>query len=144
MTCGVTRFQVIRYKAIKLAKRTLIVGSILSAMGWSAYTAASYFPQTVYADHDVIVNVQPFPAMLTRICKAESGLRQFNAKGDVLRGKVEPSDIGYCQINETIWNDKARKMGIDIYTEQGNKDMALYIFNNYGTDPWNSSKQSWK
>ena len=80
-----------------------------------------------------------FP-LLVKICKAESGNRQFEKSGRVLRGRVNPSDIGFCQIHEPIWNDKARELGYDIYTEQGNKDMAIYIFLTEGESPWNSSR----
>ena len=81
--------------------------------------------------------------MLVKICKAESGLRQFNSKGDVLRGKVNRSDIGICQINEVINNDEARRLGYDIYTEQGNKDYAVWLYMHRGSEPWNSSKSIW-
>jgi hypothetical protein len=80
--------------------------------------------------------------LLVRICKAESSNRQFAKNGNVLRGSVVRSDLGYCQINETTWNDTARKLGYDIYTEQGNKDMAVYIYLNEGAAPWLSSKCS--
>lgn len=81
--------------------------------------------------------------LLVKICKAESHNKQFLENGRVLRGKINHSDIGYCQINEPIWNDKARELGYDIYTEQGNKDMAVHIFLNEGSTPWNSSKAAW-
>jgi hypothetical protein len=120
----------------------------IDALGWASvagynYAKGNVAPLTVYAEKITEVPVNTFPPMLTKICNAESGGKQFNKDGSVLRGRVNPSDIGFCQLNEPIWNDKARKMGLDIYTEQGNKDMALYIFSNYGTDPWNSSKVMW-
>lgn len=80
--------------------------------------------------------------LLVKICKAESENTQFRKDGRVMRGSITPSDIGFCQINEPIWNDKARDLGYDIYTEDGNKKMAIYIFLNQGSSPWNSSKCS--
>ena len=81
--------------------------------------------------------------LLVKICKAESNNRQFKKDGRVLRGIVNPSDIGFCQINEPIWNDKARELGYDIYTEEGNKKMSIYIFLHEGSTPWNSSRAKW-
>lgn len=91
-----------------------------------------------------------FPPILQRICNAEvtgnpnTPSHQFNKNGSVVRGKTTPSDIGYCQINEPIWNDKARELGYDIYTEEGNKAFAVWLFNHYGSEPWYISKNNWK
>lgn len=85
------------------------------------------------------LTLQDFP-ILMKICKAESGLKQFLPNGSVVRGHVNHSDIGICQINEAINNDQARKMGYDIFTEKGNVQMAIWMFINQGTNPWNSSK----
>lgn len=101
-------------------------------------------PEHITATTIISNKVAEFPPILQKICKAESSNRQFKENGRVVRGKINPSDIGICQINEPIWNDRAIELGYNIYTEEGNKAMALYIFNNYGTDPWNSSKANWK
>ncbi len=127
--------KLIRLLGTMTALATLIV-LIFTAGQWSK-------PDHVQAFTNTIVQSTEFPPMLAKICKAESGNRQFNSKGTVLRGAVNPSDIGFCQINEPTWNDKAMELGYNIYTEKGNKDMALYIFNHQGTDPWNSSKANW-
>lgn len=103
-------------------------------------------PQVVLAEKEVVkiqkIKFEDIP-MLVKICNAESGGKQFNKNGDVLRGKVNPSDIGFCQINEYINNDEARRLGYDIYTEQGNKDYAIYLYLTRGTAPWNSSRAVW-
>ena len=88
-------------------------------------------------------DVRTWPKALQAICNAESGGKHLKPNGRVIRGHVNPSDIGLCQINEPIWNDKAREMGFDIFTEEGNKAMALWLFDNYGTEPWNASKAGW-
>lgn len=79
------------------------------------------------------------PLMLQKICSAESG-KQFNKDGSVVRGAIDKSDIGYCQINERYNNDYARKLGLDIYSEQGNKEFATILFNERGVQPWDASK----
>jgi hypothetical protein len=140
------RFSSFSIKLGKLVKKSLFVMGAVSVIGWSIMAGSYLMPKTIYAEKEVITKVplsfEEIP-MLVKICKAESGNRQLNTSGRVLRGKVEPSDIGYCQINETIWNDKARELGYDIFTEKGNKDMAVWIYLNYGSQPWNASKAIW-
>ena len=68
---------------------------------------------------------------------------QFNEDGTVLRGRVNSRDVGAYQINEFYWLEKSVELGIDIYTEEGNKEMALWIYNQNGTSPWNWSKECW-
>lgn len=145
-----TRFQVLKWKikeGLKWCVRKLFQVGMIGGVGYAIFMAGAYFnPVITYAtqEKEVLVKDDSFPVILQKICMAESGGKQFKADGNVVRGRVNPSDIGYCQINEPIWNDKARQMGLDIYTEKGNKDMAKFIFENYGTDPWNSSKAGWK
>lgn len=105
---------------------------------------ASAEVQTVEVTKEVHVkDVRDFPPALQVICKAESGGKHLKADGHIVRGHINPSDLGICQINEPIWNDRARDLGYDIFSEQGNKDMALWLFDHYGTEPWNSSKAGW-
>ena len=109
-------------------------------------TVEDAFSSEVVAHADTVKYIteeREFPKALQAICTAESGGKQFKADGRVVRGHVNPSDIGICQINEPIWNDLARELGFDIYTEAGNKDMALWLFDRYGTEPWNASKHMW-
>ena len=83
------------------------------------------------------------PPILLKIAQCESGGRQFNKDGSVLRGKVNPQDVGLYQINEFYHLKQAQEMGIDIYTEEGNEAYALYLYDTQGTKPWNWSKGCW-
>lgn len=86
--------------------------------------------------------VKPAPALpqaLLDISKCESGNRQFNADGSVLRGRENPDDVGQWQINETYWLEKSRELGFDIYSQSGNEKMALWIYTKYGAKPWSWS-----
>ena len=73
---------------------------------------------------------------LYEIAKCESGLRQYEENGDVLRGRVNPKDVGILQINEYYWLKKSKEMGIDIYSLQGNIQMAHYILKVQGYKAW--------
>ena len=81
--------------------------------------------------------------MLVAIAQCESHQQQFNAKGTVLRGKVNPDDIGYFQINSHYNGADAAARGFDIYTEKGNIGYALYLYHTQGTRPWLASVNCW-
>lgn len=88
------------------------------------------------------------PALLP-ICSCESvGVpnatpQQFNKDGSVKRGRINSHDIGMCQINETYHGAEAKKLGMDIYTTEGNIKFANYLYEHQGTKPWNWSKSCW-
>ena len=83
------------------------------------------------------------PQVLLDISWCESRDRQFNPDGTVLKGVVNPKDIGRWQINEYWHLEEAKRLGIDIYTESGNRDFALLLYNRNGTRDWNASRECW-
>jgi len=144
-----TRFGLLKLKVGIFMKNTLRRLAYMAIVGWIAVGTLHIGmarAKVIEVSKEVIVPVvtkfEDIP-MLVKICNAESGGRQFNKNGDVLRGTVDKSDIGFCQINERYNNDLARKLGYDIYTEQGNKDFAVHLFFTRGTEPWNASKANW-
>ena len=98
-------------------------------------------PITIKTPSEAII--REIPPILASIGKCESQLQQFNPDGSVLHGKKHPADIGMFQINSAVWGVKAKELGFDLNTIEGNKDMALYIFNLKGTQPWYSSESCW-
>lgn len=92
--------------------------------------------EETYVEEVVIV---PLNTVLSAIAKCESGNRQFNTDGSILRGKVNPKDVGMFQINEKYHLQASIKMGYDIYTEEGNKAYATYLYNTQGSRPWKAS-----
>ena len=81
--------------------------------------------------------------LLAEIAKCESSFRQFDKNGDVLRGKVNRSDIGLMQVNEYYHGAPAKKLGFDIYTVDGNLAYAKWLYNREGGQPWKSSSPCW-
>ena len=79
-----------------------------------------------------------------RIANCEGGLRQFNSDGSVLKGFVNPKDIGIFQINEMYHLKNAISLGFDIYTPQGNVDYAIDLMSKEGFTPWKWSETCWK
>ena len=77
--------------------------------------------------------------LLSRVIKCESSWNEmaFNAKSN---------DFGLFQINYKTWNDKAKELGFENYTDywKDNISMGVWIFKNSGIQNWNWSKHCWK
>ncbi len=86
---------------------------------------------------------QTLPPILDAIAFCESSGRQFNEDGSVVTGKINPYDIGKWQINILYHGDRAKELGIDLYTEEGNREFALLLYNEQGTKPWSWSSSCW-
>jgi len=89
--------------------------------------------------------IQPEVPVLDRIAKAESGGHQYNPRnGQVLMHVNADGSIDLCkyQIN-SIWFKKASELGYDLTKEADCTAFATWLFNNYGSGPWSSSKKNW-
>lgn len=98
----------------------------------------------VYADKEVIKEVEVNAPVLERIATCESGGKHLGKSGQVIiktntNGTV---DIGKYQIN-SVWFKKATEMGLDLTKEKDNEAMAKYIYANRGTGDWSASSACW-
>ncbi len=75
-------------------------------------------------------------SIMLEIARCESQLRQFDTQGDVLLGKINPHDIGVFQINTDHHLTNAERVGMDIYTLEGNIEYARLLYNQQGIQPW--------
>lgn len=67
-----------------------------------------------------------------RSCLALKASTQKTDRGDVvLRGRMNPADVGRFQISETYHAEAARKLGMNIYTREGNTAYARCIFSKH-------------
>ena len=82
--------------------------------------------------------------ILAEIARCESSFRQYDENGDVLRGKVNKSDLGLMQINEYYHGISAEKLGFDLETPEGNMAYAKYLYGREGGQPWKASSNCWK
>jgi hypothetical protein len=76
---------------------------------------------------------------LASIARCESGGRQYNTDGTVLRGVVNSKDVGEFQINEKYHLVDSIRLGYDIYTQEGNRAYAEHLYRNQGVQPWKAS-----
>lgn len=74
-----------------------------------------------------------YPSFVETI-RCESGFRQFKADGSVVRSHTD--DVGVTQINVPHWGEKAKELGYDIYTEDGNLLMAKHVLKVQGLRAW--------
>ena len=109
------------------------VASATPAMAEQTARSVQQFARTYFADIPIMID----------IARCESKFRQFDADGNVLRGKVNTGDIGLMQINEGYHAEAAAKLGVDINTIEGNAAYARYLYEREGTQPWISSSKCW-
>lgn len=82
--------------------------------------------------------------ILAEIAKCESTFRQYDSKGEVIKGIVNKSDVGVMQINKYYHLKQAEKLGYDLHTIEGNMAYAKALYEKEGTKPWNASSKCWK
>lgn len=81
--------------------------------------------------------------ILAEVAFCESHFRQFDSNGQVLRGVENSQDVGVMQINEKYHLETAQKLGLNLYTLEGNMAYGRYLYEKEGTRPWNYSSKCW-
>jgi hypothetical protein len=81
--------------------------------------------------------------ILAEISKCESRFRQYDRKGNVIRGLENSKDVGLMQINEHYHLETAKKLGYDLKTIDGNLAYAKHLYGEEGVDPWSASAKCW-
>ena len=83
---------------------------------------------------------------LVPVCSCESmgrpdrKPRHYEEDGvTVLRGKINPLDVGACQINLKYHEQAATSMGLDLFKEEDNYAYANYLYDQQGFKPWSWS-----
>lgn len=104
-------------------------------------------------DGDVEAHVRDYFSdipILAEVARCESHFTQFTKSGKVLRGTAVREDVGVMQINETYHLEAAKKLGLDIYTLDGNLAYARHLYESedkggkgLGARPWLASSKCW-
>ncbi len=81
--------------------------------------------------------------ILAEVARCESEFRQFGSNGKVLRGVAVAEDVGVMQINERYHLAQSKKLGMDIYTLNGNLAYGRYLYEKQGAKPWMASSPCW-
>lgn len=82
--------------------------------------------------------------ILFQIARCESGLAQLHPDGKVVYGGYKNAMVGLMQINTLVHTQRARLLGYDIETLNGNIGYAKYLYRHQGARTWKDSKHCWK
>lgn len=81
--------------------------------------------------------------VMADVAFCESRYQQFDKFGNVIRGRANRLDVGVFQINEKYHAGAATRLGLNLYTLEGNMAYAKYLYETQGTDPWVHSSKCW-
>ena len=85
----------------------------------------------------------PADVVLPIIAQCESRGRQFDDEGNLITNPTS-SAVGKYQIMASLHEERAKKMGFDIRTEEGNEQYARVLYAESGTKHWESDLKSRK
>ena len=138
-------------------ERLTSIASLLLAIllvGGSAYWIAGHLPAskppTTVVQTQAPTSGAPTTAttaemadMLPIIARCESGGRQFDDEGNLITNATTTA-VGKYQIMASLHEEKAKGLGFDIRTEQGNEAYAKYLYAESGTKDWEASRWCWE
>ncbi|MDB5225392.1 MAG: hypothetical protein JWL87_344 [Candidatus Adlerbacteria bacterium] len=108
-----------------------------------AITLPAAMPQSQSVEQYIREYFSDEPVMI-EIAKCESRFRQYGQDGHVLRNGSGSSAVGVFQVMGSIHAKFADdKLGLDIYSLQGNAAYARYLYDREGTMPWAASAGCW-
>ncbi|MGH7240435.1 MAG: hypothetical protein ACREHG_10305 [Candidatus Saccharimonadales bacterium] len=85
---------------------------------------------------------QLMPSQLVSIAQCESHLQQFHTDGTLILNTQGSGAMGVFQ--ELPFHKKvAANMGWDITTAEGNIAYGIWLYQKYGSAPWDASKGCW-
>ena len=122
--------------------RILIIGAI----GFGLVMLGKFlFPNVVYEQKEVIKEIPANLPILEKIAKCESPTGHYGKNGQVaVSGNENHSvDIGWGQINNSIWGQTATDMKYNLWVEQDNKEFSRFLMATRGSEPWSASKSCW-
>jgi len=141
-----TKWEVVKYRTIKILRNVAIFSvkfAVVCLAMAGSYQLGSYLNptvKTVFAEK--LVEVETIPPVMQRIAKCESGgIHKKNGQVVFNSNTNKTVDIGKYQIN-SIWNKKATELGLDLTVEKDNEKFAMWLYKNYGTSPWESSRRA--
>lgn len=128
--------------SIALAVSLALSGSPSSIQSNLSTSTAIGFNQPQTVEEYIREYFADIPVM-AEVAKCESQFRQFGKNGAVVKNPGS-SAVGAFQIMASIHADFADdKLGLDVYSLQGNAAYARYIYERQGLAPWNASKACW-
>lgn len=81
--------------------------------------------------------------IMAEIARCESGFRHYLEDGEVIRGHINPKDVGVMQINTYYHGETATELGLDLLDFKQNMEYARFLHDREGTQPWFWSEHCW-
>lgn len=145
----------------RLENKNRLIIEIIAGLGILSSSLFKEAPQAVVPSNiEIVVEapIEPKPKtteervreyfndspIMVEVAYCESRYRQVGKDGKIMRGEVNPNDVGVMQINTMYHGKTAEKMGIDIYTLEGNLEYAKHLYKKQGVQPWRSSSPCWE
>lgn len=112
--------------------------TVLAAPETIEYTAVAVEPAKEVELHEAL---KPVCACESTGSKDREPVHDIN--GVVIRGKINPDDIGICQINLKYHAAAAEQQGLDLFDRDDNIRYANWLYEREGLTPWNWSRHCW-
>ena len=146
---GATKWEVFKYRVVIFLREVLIRVGIVVALFAMLITGMCMSPTAVAGEVEKTIEVpstKTIAPVLVRIGKCESSTGHYGPNGQVIviGNKNGSVDIGKYQINEKLWGKKATELKFNLFLEADNEAMAVWLYKNYGTEPWVWSKPCWQ
>lgn len=145
-----TKWQVFKFKTARLIRKVFMIamataGVTIIVLLSTEYQVSQRLKITKEAPVVSAEDVNEIPPVMKRVAQCESGNKQYADNGQVITNgnKNGSVDIGRFQINLSIWGETATELGFDLTKDEDNTNFALYLYENYGTEPWVWSKKCW-
>lgn len=145
-----SKWKVFKYRThqflLKVFRISIATAFVIGILSGTFVAGRDIAPKTIFAEKEVVKEIDPQYPVLERIAKCESGGVQVAQNGQVIvKGNKNGSvDMGKYQINLSIWGKKATQLGFNLTTEEGNTEMAKWLYRNKGTGAWSNSQNCWQ
>lgn len=111
------------------------LGAVVSLL--NPIPSLSPVPETLNAPHPQAQEITTtVPVDLLRAGFCETRLRHNDSEGAVIRGYINPQDVGIFQINEHYHLSEATRIGLNLESKQENIAYALRLYSQRGVKDW--------
>lgn len=135
----------VKSAAKKVLKVVVLLAVVYGIYMFGQLNANGHVYQNNETVREVIVEVSKKSEVMKRIAECESSTGHFAPSGQVAMNANSNGtvDVGKYQIN-TVWNEKASELGLNLTVEEDNEAFAMWIYENRGTGDWYSSRKCWQ
>lgn len=135
----------------KKALYALILTLVAVLLLYMIPTTVTYEKEPQSTQNEATEDIASLIPELVPICSCESMQGKYGTPTHyeedgvtVMRGRVNPDDIGICQINLGYHQETADAMGLDLFVEANNITFANWLYEQSGNSAWSWSRSCWE